>query len=249
MKTIDFSYFIERYNAGEMNEAEKLWFQKELTGNPKLREEVNLRKKTDMALNNHSAMELRNKLKEIEKRRAAAVPVKNHRKNITLRYAAVITGLILIGSLFLIKGKNLSNDEIINKYYRPYEVISATRSLKLEDNINFSRGTEYYNIHDFRRAALYFSKVLSDDPKYMEATMYKGVSDYEVKNYPVAERGFMTVIDNNDNLFIEDAQWYLALCYIQTGDKAKATEQLATIKNSESIYRKDARQILKSLKK
>ena len=31
MKTIDFSYFIERYNAGEMSEAEKLWFRRKLT--------------------------------------------------------------------------------------------------------------------------------------------------------------------------------------------------------------------------
>ena len=33
MKTIDFSYFIERYNAGEMNDDEKQWFRKELEGN------------------------------------------------------------------------------------------------------------------------------------------------------------------------------------------------------------------------
>ena len=30
MKTIDFSYFIERYNAGEMDDAEKEWFRNEL---------------------------------------------------------------------------------------------------------------------------------------------------------------------------------------------------------------------------
>ncbi len=47
MKTIDFSYFIERYNAGEMDEAEKQWFRKELRDNEKLRNEVELRSKTD----------------------------------------------------------------------------------------------------------------------------------------------------------------------------------------------------------
>ena len=36
MKTIDFSYFIERYNAGEMSDAEKLWFEKELEGDKNL---------------------------------------------------------------------------------------------------------------------------------------------------------------------------------------------------------------------
>jgi hypothetical protein len=36
MKTIDFSYFIESFNAGEMNQAEKVWFLKELNGNESL---------------------------------------------------------------------------------------------------------------------------------------------------------------------------------------------------------------------
>jgi hypothetical protein len=69
MKTIDFSYFIERYNAGEMSESEKQWFLKELEGNEKLRNEVNLRKRTDEILKNQNVMSLRNKLSEIENRR------------------------------------------------------------------------------------------------------------------------------------------------------------------------------------
>ena len=66
MKTIDFSYFIERYNAGDMSDAEKEWFQKELEGNEKLRNEVILRKRTDVILKDKNVMSLRNKLAEIE---------------------------------------------------------------------------------------------------------------------------------------------------------------------------------------
>jgi len=40
MKTIDFSYFIERYNTGEMDTMEKKWFIKELEGNKALQKEV-----------------------------------------------------------------------------------------------------------------------------------------------------------------------------------------------------------------
>src|ERR1035437_3840800 len=61
MKTIDFSYFIERYNAGEMSEAEKQWFQKELEGNDKLRNEVHLRKRTDEILKNQNVISLRDR--------------------------------------------------------------------------------------------------------------------------------------------------------------------------------------------
>ena len=67
MKTIDFSYFIERYNANEMSDTEKQWFLRELEGNEKLRNEVNLRKRTDEILSNQNVMSLRSKLSEIER--------------------------------------------------------------------------------------------------------------------------------------------------------------------------------------
>ncbi len=72
MKTIDFSYFIERYNAGEMDEAEMQWFRKELSGNEKLRREVEIRSKTDNILKNQDLLNLRNKLNAIEKKRGDA---------------------------------------------------------------------------------------------------------------------------------------------------------------------------------
>ena len=60
MKSIDFSYYIERYNAGEMSDAERLWFQKELKGNETLLAEVNHRKNTDEVLKNQNIILLRN---------------------------------------------------------------------------------------------------------------------------------------------------------------------------------------------
>jgi tetratricopeptide (TPR) repeat protein len=249
MKTIDFSYFIERYNAGEMSEAEKAWFHKELEGNPKLREEVTLRKKADIALKSYDGILLRNKLTEIEKRRTAKVLVKNRGKHLALKYAALVAGLIILSSIAILSKRSLPRDEIIARYYKPYEGVSTSRSLQTSGTSdNYSIGLEYYNVHDYRNAALYFSKVLSSNPKYMESVMHYGVSNYEEKNFPEAKNSFIKVIDNNDNLFIEDAQWYLALCYIQTDDIDKAADQLAQIKKSESIYRKDAAKILRKMK-
>lgn len=248
MKTIDFSYFIERYNAGEMDEAEKLWFRKELEGNAKLREEVILRKNTDKVLGNIESIQLRNKLSEIEKRRASNIPVKNQGKSAPWKYAAVIAGLVLIGSVGLLTTRSMTKEDIIDKFYQPYEGVSPSRSQQAFVNQDYSRALEYYNIGDFRNAALYFGKVLSNDPKYMESAMYSGVSKYEENNYPEAVQKFKLVVDDGKNLYIEDAQWYLALCYIQTNDKELALNQLDLIKNSESIYSKSAGKIFRRLR-
>ena len=126
--------------------------------------------------------------------------------------------------------------------------MSVSRSSQSEANNDYSTGLEYYNIKDYKNAALYFSKVLNKDPENMESVMFYGTSSLEVKNYPEAKRSFSKVIDNNNNLFIEDAEWYLALCYLQTNDLKKASNELTAIKNSRSIYSKNAGKILRGMR-
>jgi len=248
MKTIDFSYFIERYIAGEMNDAEKEWFRKELEGNERLRHEVDLRRKTDMVLKNQDIINLRNKLNLIEKKRETNIPVKGPGKNVKLKYAAIIASLVLLGSLVLFSGRNLSNDEILNRYYQSYVTTTSSRSDFTEINSDYSMALDYYRVHDYRNAAIYFSKVLANNSKDMQITLLNGVANFENSNYPEAKRSLRKVIDDNDNLYIDHANWYLALCYIKTEEQVKAMEQLAVITESKSIYRNDARKILRKLK-
>jgi tetratricopeptide (TPR) repeat protein len=247
MKTIDFSYFIERYNAGEMDVAEKQWFTKELSDNEKLRKEVELRSKTDTVLKNQDLMNLRNKLNAIEKQREEPVPVRKSTRAVNIKYAAVIAGFIIIGSIALLTNRKLSNDEILDQYYKPYEAASASRSGELVENTDYTYALDYYKIRDYRTAAIYFNKVLENDPGNMQSELLNGISNFEIQNYPEAKGSFSRVIANHNNYYIDHAQWYLALCYIKTEEKLKAIEQLAIIEKSKTIYRKDARKILKSL--
>lgn len=248
METIDYSYFIERFISGEMSEAEKTWFKKELEGNVGLQEELEIRKKAEMVLKNNDIIKLRNKLAEIERKRAATVSTRNAGRQFGLKYAAAVAGLLTIGSFIYFNSRNLPKEEIMARYYKPYETVSAPRSLQGETHGDFSIAMEYYIVRDYKNAALYFSKVLTTDPKYIESTMHFGVSKYEEKDYPEAQRLFNTVINDNNNLFIEDARWYLALCYIQTDETDKAVYQLKLIKKSESIYRKNAARVLRRLR-
>ena len=248
MKTIDFSYFIERYNAGEMDDAEKEWFRKELNNNEKLRKEVDLRRRTDTILKNQDVMNLRNKLNAIEKKRSVPLPAKKPGRRINIRYAAAIAGVVIIGSIALLSDRQLSSDEIIDRFYKPYEAESSLRSVELVKNQDYKLALEYYNINDYRNAAIYFERVIENEPGNMHSTLLNGISNFEIQNYPEAEGSFSKVIDDNNNYYIDHAQWYLALCYIKTDEKLKAVDQLAIIEKSRTIYRKDAKRILRSLK-
>ncbi len=248
MKTIDFSYFIERYLADEMSEAEKLWFQKELEGNERLRNEVDLRKKTDNILKSKDILSLRNKLSEIEKHKASTVVTSKTDRGVYVRFAAVISIAILVGLFVLMPGKKLSTDDIMNKYYKTYEPATSQRSATVSISNDFDQALEFYHTRDFTNAAKYFSKVIGEKPKDMYSTLLYGISNFEDKKYPEAKSSFGKVIGNNNNLYIDQAEWYLALCYINTDEKGKALNLLQKIHRENSIYKNEAGEIIKKLK-
>jgi tetratricopeptide (TPR) repeat protein len=249
METIDFSYFIERFNAGEMSDTEKDWFLKELETNEKLRDEVELRKQTDEVLRNQDVMSLRNKLSDIERqRREVIIPMKTSKQPAYLRYAAVITVLVLLGTLTLVPKKSLSNDDIMRKYYKVYEAPSNQRSASTRADADFALALEFYNTHDYNKAAELFTKVLEKKPNDMQIVLLNGVSNFEEKRYPEAKLSFGKVIDDNNNLFIDQARWYLALCYLKTNERDKARKLFTSISKEGGIYQDDAKLIIKRMK-
>lgn len=249
MKTIDFSYFIERHIAGEMSDAEKQWFLKELDGNEKLRNEVNLRQRTDKILKNQNVMSLRGKLSEIEKTRSEVVkPAKNSNKSTFIKYAAVLAGLVFIGSITIFSGKHLSNDEILKRYYKAYEPPTSQRSANSETDADFTLALEFYNTRDFEKAAILFNKVLETKPNDMQTVLLKGVSNFEEKKYPEAKQSFSKVIDNKDNLYVDQAQWFLSLCYLNTNENDKAIQLLKIIVIENGNYKNEANKIIRGLK-
>lgn len=248
MKTIDFSYFIERYNAGEMSGAEAEWFQKELKGNEHLRKETLLRKNTDQVLNSQNIISLRNKLSAIENKREVATSERRSAGRTYLKYVAILAGLIIIGSITLISKKTFSSEDIMNRYYKGYEPITAQRSSSSLNNSDLELAMEYYNAHDFKNAAILFNKVVVSNPKDMQSTLMKGIANFENKEYPAAKKSFGSVIDDNNNLFIDQAEWYLALCYLNTDELDKARQLLEAIKKEEGIYKNEAKKILRRIK-
>ncbi len=248
MKTNDFSYLIERYNAGDMSENEKIRFEKELEGNKKLQYEVNLSRKTDEILKNQSVVSLRRKLQEIESRRTVNVPVRTRKLPVYIRYAAIAAILIAVGSITLFTGRNMTGDEIIDRYYKAYEPPTVSRSGVAAANNDFTLALQYYNTRNYEKAVALFNKILKSNPRDMQTALLNGVSNFEDKRYPDAKESFATVINDNNNLFIESAKWYLALCYVKTDEKDKAIRQLEMIKNEGGIYKNDAKKIIRKLK-
>lgn len=247
MKTIDYSYFIERYNAGEMDKTEIRWFEKELNGNNSLSQEVMMRKKVDQMLLNHDLISLRNKLAGLEKTRKEKLVEAAGKKALAIRYAAVFAGLVLIGSLILLTLKNHSTASIYSNNYSAYEYPGPSRALESSVDIEFIKALQYYSKNDFVNARVYFSEYLKKNPENIQATLLYGISEMENKNFRDAKSSFEIILRNKNNLYTDHAQWYLAMCYVATGEVEKAKNELLAIRNSDSIYRNRARKIIRNI--
>jgi tetratricopeptide (TPR) repeat protein len=59
----------------------------------------------------------------------------------------------------------------------------------------------------------------------------------EIKDFNKAIDILNQIIANQDNAFLEHAEWYLALCYIKTNRLTEAKKIINQIKTSDSYYR------------
>jgi tetratricopeptide (TPR) repeat protein len=247
MKTIDYSYFIERYIAAEMDEAERRWFELELQGNDALRAELDLRKKADASLVRLDIIDLRNKLAAIERERREKVIAQDVKRTPRFRFAAVITALVLIGSVYLITSGGNSNEAIYNKYFEAGNAFSHSRSVKMT-NAEVRTAEFLYKHADYKSAANVLKTYLVRNSNDFEAGILYGLTEMHNGALQKAEESFKSIISNGDNLLLDEAHWYLALCYIKTDERENAVTQLESIINSNSGYKDRAKKILRKIK-
>jgi tetratricopeptide (TPR) repeat protein len=246
---INYSEFIERYLDGEMTGQELIWFEKELDSNKWLQNELNLRKKVNQAILDESSMKYKDELEEayaayIDDDKGSS---DRKRKFIVAGSAliSVVAGVILILSL---TGKQYTNEQLFDRYYKSYEPNTTFRSADNELNSDLVLAMKFYENREYHEALKLFERILVNDPSRIGLNFYSGVSQMEIENYELAGKSFDKVIDDRYNMYIEQAEWYLSLCYIVTGQDDKAAHLLEKIINDNGYYRKNARSMLRKLR-
>lgn len=249
MKTIDFNYFIERYLAEEMKPAEKEWFEKELRGNPSLSAELDLRRTTDHILREKSdILMLRGKMAAVAREHHYGVRAWQRRFT---RYAATVAILIIAGAgIYLFSNRKMSGDALFDKYYA--SAITAGQSVTRSGNQTLSddylQAVNDYRAGNYESAIVHFLQFTVAQKDNPEVYMMLGNSYAETKKYAEAGVSYGKVLEHNNNLYLEDANWLLGLCYLKTGEYNKAISQMTVIAQSDSRYSEDAAIILRRLK-
>ena len=248
MKTNDVNEVIENWLGGHADRSAQDWLIDEMKKDAALAREVTLRKKTDEILSDREVINLRHKLTAIEMRRRNAGTVRRTVIRSAKYAAAVALIAILSTALYLMLKPSYSPEGLYSANYSRYESPGVVRSAVSAENTLMENAISSYTAREYDKAIIYLEKLINTGQEEMEPVFMHGMANMEVKNYPVASGSFNRVIEHNDNLYLEDAAWYLGLCYMMTDNKDKAVRQFSAIASSKSRYCKKAARLVRQLK-
>jgi transcription elongation factor GreA-like protein len=143
----------------------------------------------------------------------------------------------------LLSSRQISNDALFSQYYNSENIVDQTRG-----DQNIVEAIIKFQQKDFAQASVLFRSLLNKDKSNIAVWFYYGISNIETKNFTNSINAFNTIISQNDNLYVEHAEWYLGLCYLKNNYKNKAIRQfMAVASNPDNFHRQEAKNILEKL--
>jgi tetratricopeptide (TPR) repeat protein len=246
-------HMLQKYLDNELSEKELARFEQELNASSELLVDLDLYKEVDEAISDTEVLDFRAQLTNLrEETRRSETGKRVFRFTRPWHYAAsaALALLVAIG-LATVLGRPLSNKDLFARYMKPYELVLTNRSMDNEaTQLWMNRAQEKFLNGEFESAIDCFEEVLALNSSKMEAEFYKGVSQMEIDQPKEASESFTRVIEQNDNLYIQKAEWFLAGCLLAMDETDRARRQLASIASSSShYYHDDAAKILKRMKR
>lgn len=244
---------IDDYVSGELEEPLKNSFEEEIFSNQNLAAEVRLFNEINEAIGEKDVMDLRTSLTSIGKD-ANSSEIRGLRNYISFplikKFWYIVAAFIVIflGINIFFHTYSNSNSKIYNEFYKPAEGTSGTiRSATNAQEQMIDQAFTMMSIKEYGKALKLFSDILDKDNSNPAANFYAGTI-YQMKGmYTDAIQAYNKVIEQGDNLFIEQADWYLGLCYLKVNQHDKAVHQFRRISRLNGYYCQQSVSILKIL--
>ncbi len=238
---------LEDFLDGNLSSDELNQMLKDLESNKDLTREMMLRLEVNQVIKDKGFLELQNKLEMQLNNTNNNSPLLNLGREFlkTWQLAAASFALVLVvgGLWYILSNKPYSTEKLVTKYYKPAHPFLQIRSAESNSENALAQAFSFYKDNDYSNALQYFKSIENQTT----AKFYCGVCYIELEQYDNAIEAFSYIINDNDNLFVEHANWYLGLIYLMDNQKSKAIDQFETIASEDNFYAAQASDILKYL--
>jgi tetratricopeptide (TPR) repeat protein len=245
-------HIIQKYLDHDLSDKDMKRFEADLEVSSELQSDLGLYQEIDEALADTEVLSFRDQLSDLRKetkknKRTGSIPF---RLTKPWHYAATAAvALILAIGLASVLDRPLTNKDLLKKYYKPYEVALINRSDNTNVALSLKQAEHFYQLGEFAKAVEYFELVLAVQPDQPDTKLYTGISYYELQRYEEANDNFNKVIEHNDNMYVEPAEWYLGLCFLAMEDNERARRQFARIASSNHEKAEEAEKLLRKIRR
>lgn len=108
---------------------------------------------------------------------------------------------------------------------------------------------KYFNNGQYKKAAILFKELLMYNANDVNALFYSGLCNYYLENPSITVEKMNALLINKNNVFHQEAEWYMALAYLKLGENEQAISLLLKINTKKGFYAKSAADKLFELKK
>jgi len=231
---------IDRYLSGELNDAELMDINDRLKKDANFAKEVKFQQEVMASIKDVGKRRLRQTLNEIHKedRKKSTFSIYSWRVQTiaaTLLIMVILASSIVINDLI----KTPSSEVLFEAYFSPESALLTVRS----DRSTFTaidQGMNHYVQEDYEVAI----ETFQSDASNMLGKLYTGFSLMHLNKFEQAEKEFEAILSDNDNLFLDQAEWNLGLCYLITGKVEKASNTFTAISEGNTVYNKKALELL-----
>ncbi len=239
--------YIEDYIDNDLNKDDLKSFLDEVKENKSLAAELNLRMEINNVIHDKGFNELKDileKQKITGRQNNSSISIRREVMKTWHMAAASFALVIVAGGLwYILSNKPYTTEKLVGKYYKPAQPIGQVRG-QATGNETLAKAFSLYKQNDYNNALNYFASLSNQ----ITSKFYSGICFIELKKYDDAIDSFKAVVNDNDNLYVEQADWYLGLIYLMNNQKKDAIEQFNKISNSDSYYADQAKEIVKYIR-
>lgn len=142
--------------------------------------------------------------------------------------------------------KHFADNNVYDKFYTEYPILSINRSETTNAN-SLQTALEDINKKEYNTALKNLQIIINDNntENNIIAHFYTGVILQKKGDYKNSIIEYEKVINDKDNLFIEQSNWYIGLCYLRIHKKYKAIEYFNKI--TDNTYKSKVQEILSEI--
>jgi len=241
---------IEDYIEGNLQATYLERIENELIQNSDLRKEVLLRKQVNESLAEKDILALRKKLGNVEDESKirdlkSVVPDSKTRLLRFIRNSVAVVVLIICGITFNNFWHNTTGDVYNTNFETPS--VGPERSTESDFQL-LSEGHSNYSQQEYLKAIPIYLQVIDKNSDDFVARFFLGASYQNINEFNKAINEYGKVIAHGNNQFIEEAEWYRALCYLKIGEKKNARKELLAIENKKGDFSNRASGVLRKMK-